>query len=79
MYLGITINTTKLPENTNIFNFKFEKYGSIGIIYARKSSDKTDLLLQSHELESIKSYIRRLPIEIYTLLNDDFGIHYEDE
>jgi hypothetical protein len=55
-------------QNTGLY---FEN----GIIYARKGTTAESLLIPSWELETIKGHIRRLPLEIYQRLNDDFGVH----
>lgn len=78
MFLGITIRAEPGQGADGFWTsdtLKIETYGKGKIIYAKKSNNRTDLLLQSHELETIKGYIRRLPHELYDLLNDDFGIH----
>jgi hypothetical protein len=77
MYIGITVNLTVLPTGClDGTNLSFDKLtDSNGIIYARKASHTESLLIPAYELETIKGFIRRLPIEVYNLLNDDFGVH----
>jgi hypothetical protein len=71
-YIGISVNLPFISQeclaNTGL---RFEN----GIIYARKGNTAKSLLMTSAELETTKGYIRRLPLEIYDRLNDDFGLH----
>jgi hypothetical protein len=67
-YIGITIRGSHPSCLTDI---KHEN----GILYVRKGSTPEELLVPAHELESFKSKIRRLDIDVYNRLNDDFGMH----
>ena len=77
MYIGITVNLSVLPDDClNGTGLKFDKIAETkGIIYVRKGNTPESLLIPGYELEATKGFIRRLPIEVYNLLNDDFGMH----
>ena len=79
MYIGITVNLSVLPDGYLTGTLlKFDKLAEDkGIIYARKGNTPESLLIPGYELEAIKGFIRRLPIEVYNLLNDDFGVHFK--
>jgi hypothetical protein len=71
-YIGISVNLSDIPmKMLNNTDLKYEQ----GLIYARKGNTTKDLIMQKHELETIKGKIRRLPSSIYDFLNDDFGLH----
>jgi hypothetical protein len=76
-YIGITVNLTVFPVDSlrgTGLEFEMIKPG-IGIIYVRKGNTAEQLLIGAQDLECIKGHIRRLPIDIYDQLNDDFGYH----
>ena len=77
MYLGISVNLSVLPDSClTSSGLQFDKLTeNKGIIYARKGETPESLLIPRHELEAIRGFIRRLPIEVYNRLNDDFGVH----
>lgn len=68
-YIGITVNSD--ARHLACINLPYEN----GIIYVRKGTKPEDLLVPAHELESFKGKIRRLDLNIYNQLNDDFGLH----
>ena len=67
-YIGITIRG---EEAFSCSDIKHEN----GILYVRKGLKPEDLLVPAHELESFKGKIRRLDINLYNRLNDNFGLH----
>lgn len=67
-YIGITIRG---EEAFSCSDIKHEN----GILYVRKGLNPEDLLVPAHELESFKGKIRRLDINLYNRLNDNFGLH----
>lgn len=73
-YIGITIKGGTVKGGTEYLN-NTGLYFENGIIYARKGTTAESLLIPSRELETIKGHIRRLPLDIYQQLNDDFGVH----
>jgi hypothetical protein len=71
-YIGITIRG---EEAFSCSDIKHEN----GILYVRKGLKPEDLLVPAHELESFKGKVRRLDINLYNRLNDNFGLHQMDE
>ena len=67
-YIGITIRG---EEAFSCSDIKHEN----GILYVRKGLKPEDLLVPAHELESFKGKVRRLDINLYNRLNDNFGLH----
>ena len=73
-YIGITVNADACQTYSRelaCLNIPYEN----GIMYVRKGTKPEDLLVPAHELESFKGKIRRLDLNIYNQLNDDFGLH----